>query len=266
MIINAYFTDGYYDWGKLFLDSFAYHNGQDYKMILNTKDLNKKQIDGLYKSYKNLEVKNEELDWDHLEKISGIKKSQLSKWKNITEKQKVNKTIRAWKLMIAGDDRIKTIRDLLYELPEGEHVAHFDIDTYVTGNMTDLFEFVKQNDFCTRLRIEKQIKRKGKVFRENRATLIYFQGYSINKKGKEFIDTWIKYIDKVNPANRQKGYGQTSCYYAILDMWKKYGKDGFRCNDTKKLQKWANANKGDKKGLVKRYREKFEQLKIKGKK
>jgi len=258
MIINAYFTDGFFDWAKLFIESFAFYNGYDYKMILHTKDLKNKQIKKLYDLYENLEVRNSKIDWKSLEKRSGLNAGELDKFKKTTENKKVNKNIRVWKLMIAGDDRVKTIYELLKELPEGEHVAHFDIDTFVTGDLSNLLEFVKKNDFCTKYRIEKQIRRKGKVFRPNRATLIYFMGFTVNERSKKFMETWIKYIDKVPPIERKKGYGQTSCYYAYLDMIKD---KNFKTGDIKHYKKWANSNKGDKKSLCERYRKKFEEIK-----
>lgn len=259
MIIHAYFTDGYFDWAKLFVESFAFHNDNNYKIILHSKDLKESQINELYKLYNNLEVRNEKINWDDLEKKSGISKKNLKQFKSKTEKEKVNQNIKVWKLMIAGDDRIKTIYNLLKETPENDHVAHFDIDTYITGNLEDLFNFVKENDFCTIYRIKKQIRKRGLV-RPHRATLINFMGFTVNKKSKKFMKTWINYIDKVHPAERTKGYGQTSCYYAYLDMIK--NKD-FKTGDIKKYRNWASAQKGGKNMLYEKYRKDFEERKNK---
>jgi len=260
MIINSYFTNGYFEWGKLFVESFAYHNGTDFQMILNTKDLNKKQINELKSLYPNLEVINEKLDWNMLAKKSGTSVKQLKDYKSVTEKQKVNVNNKVWKLMIAGDDRIKTVNKLLNTLPEGEYLAHFDIDTYVTGNLSELFDFVKVNDFCTKYRIKKQINRRGNVFKENGATLIYFMGFTVNDMSKEFMTRWIKHINKVPPIKRQKGYGQITCYYAYLEMIKN---PNFRTGDINPYKKWAFANKGSKTKLYEKFRNSFEKLKNK---
>ena len=251
MIINAYFTNGYLGWGRLFLESFAYHNGQEKKMILNTRNLTKKEINGLYPLYKNLEVRNTDFNFKQMAKRAGVSVQTLINYKRVVESNKVHKDNRVWKLMVAGDDRIKTIYGILNEMDEGDCLVHFDIDTYVQGNLDKLFEISRNNYFTSIFRIDKQIKRRGKVFRENRAILICVMGFTIGKYSKEFVKRWIHYIDKVPPVKRQKGYGQTSCYYAYKDMNKKYKDIKWgQVRGVKEAKRWMNANKGSKSQLL----------------
>jgi len=259
MIIHTYFTNGYFNWATLFIESFKHHHGEKYKMVIDAVDINDKQANKLKQLYNNIDIRVIKLNWNELQKKSGVNKNVLNRYKTTTENKKVNANNKVWKLMIAGDHRIKKINQLLLELPDGEHIAHFDIDTYVTGNMEELFDFVRKNDFCTRYRIEKQIKRKGRVFRENRATLIYFQGYTVNDRSKKFMERWIHYIDNKEPKKRNKGFGQSTCYWAYLDMKKD---KNFKTGDTKQYQKWGNANKGSKNSSYNKFRKSFEQIRI----
>lgn len=260
MIINCYFTDGYFDWGKLFVESYKYHNGEDKRMILFTKNLKGKQIKELESLYKNIEVRNENLSLDKIANKANISKKELIKFKNQTEKVKVNSNNKVWKLMIAGDNRIKNIYSLLKEIPENEHVLHFDVDMYITGKLDKIMEEVRKNDFTTRFRIKKQIERQEKVHKPNRATLIYIQGYTVNKKSLDFIQTWIKHIDKIEPSKRPKGYGQTTCYYAYLDMNKKYKDFKWGQIEGNLMSFYKSANKGSKSNNLRNFRKHFENL------
>lgn len=261
MIINAYLTDGYLDWGKIFVKSYTYHNGSDDKMILLTRNLNNKQIKSLYDLRKNIEIRNIDLDFKKLSKRAKVEKDKLLSYKKETEKVKVSGNNKVWKLMIAGDERIKAIYNLMKEMEEGDHLFHVDIDTYVLGKFDKLIEETKKNDFSTIFRINKQIRRRGKVFRENRATLICVMGFTINKYSKEFMKRWIHYIDKVPPIARKKGYGQTSCYYAVKDISKKYPNFKWGQFRDKKKRLWMNANKGSKSETLKSAIKHFKELK-----
>lgn len=260
MIINVYFTNGYIEWGKIFIKSYTYHNGTNDKMIVTTRNLNKKQIKILKGLRNNIEVRNKNLNLTKLAKKANIDVQKLRNYKNETEKVKVNQNNKVWKLMIAGDERIKSIYKLMCEMDEGKHLLHFDADTYIKNNVSKIKNIIKNNDFSTIFRIQKQIKRRGKVFREHRATLICVMGWTINKYSKEYMERWIHYIDKVPPKERKKGYGQTSSYYAYQDISKKY--PNFKWGQlagTRKL--WMNSQKGSKINILGKAQKHFENLK-----
>ena len=259
-IVNVYFTNGFLKWGKLFIESYTYYNGIDDKMVVFTRNLNKKQINGLYKLRDNIEIENKNLNLELLSEKAGIDKNKLVSYKRETEREKVSGENKVWKLMIAGDDRIKQIYELMNELNEGDHILHFDADTYIQRNVSNFWDELQRNDFSTIFRINKQIRRRGKVFRENRATLICVMGFTVNENSKRFMKSWIDYIDKVPPSKRSKGYGQTSCYYAWRDMnneIKDFRWGQFR---DKKRSTWMNANKGYKDQLLVKARKDFDEI------
>jgi len=218
-IINAYFTDGYIEWAKLFIKSYTYHNGEDDKMIICSRNLNSEQQVEIFGLRNNIEVRNINLDFNKLSKKAKVNKNQLLEFKKQVETVKVSGNNKVWKLMIAGDDRIKSIYNIMNnEIYEGSNLIHFDVDMYVTGKITKIIDIAENNDVSTIFRIEKQMRRRGKVFREHRAVLINIQTYKINERSRKFVKRWIKYIDDIPPIKRPKGYGQTSYYYAWKDL------------------------------------------------
>jgi hypothetical protein len=264
MIIHAYFTDGYYPWGEFFTRTLKHSNGEDNKLILSTRNLQERKIKNLKNIYKNIEVINKDLNYTKLARRAGINEGLLMSYKNQTEITKVSDSNKVWKLMIAAEDRMKEVRSIHNSLPEGECFLHLDIDTYIREPLDPLFELIRNNDFTTKFRIQKQMRRHGVLRFENKATLISVQGYTVNEKSKKFLDKWIEHLVKVPPPNRPKGFGQTSCYYAYLDMknelsWGDISGRGFLSSigGSDGVILWG-ANKGPKSGTLKRYKQNFE--------
>lgn len=257
MIIHSYFTNGFFDWSKLFIESFAYFNGTDHKIILDTRDLKENQVKELENLYPDIKIRNLKLNWDELEKISDTSKKELEDYKWKIENKKVNEDIKIWKLLISGDYRVKALNSLINELSEGENLVHFDIDTYIDGDLSKMFDFVKDHDFCVRFRTKRPPK---DVFKENKAVQNGVMGFTVNDKTREFMKKWISHIDNVPPLERHKGFGQTSCYYAYLNMCN--NKD-FKVGELYELKNWKDANKGYKNKSLIKYREIFENTKKK---
>lgn len=260
-IVNVYFTDGYIEWGKLFIESYTYHHGEDDKMIIDTRNLSNKQQREIFGLRNNVSVRNVDLNFKDMAKNAGVEEGRLIGFKREVEKEKVSMGNKVWKLMVAGDDRIKQIYKLINGLNEGDNILHFDADTYIQKNTEEFWKELKENDFSTIFRIDKQISRRGKVYRENRATLICAMGFTVNDRCKEFMRRWMYYIDKVSPPQRDKGYGQTSCYYAYKDMNKKYKDFKWGQFRDKRGKMWMNANKGHKDQLLKKAQENFRRIK-----
>jgi hypothetical protein len=208
MIIHSYLTDGFYAWAKIFLKSFKETNGVDLAIVLSTFNLNDKQVDELYKCYENLTVENSQYNIEEFSRISGVPTKTLLKYKDEIEKQCVNNKNKVWKLMVAGDKRVKTVRDIVSRNINGEYVLHFDIDMYFRRDLTNLFNLVDESDVAIITRMKSK---------ENRKLWITIQGYKPSEKSLMFLNRWIYYIDKLKPADRPLGYGQTSCYYAYRD-------------------------------------------------
>jgi ACT domain-containing protein len=256
MIIHSYFTEGYYPWAELFVKSLRKTNGDDLKVFLSSRNLSSHRKENITKLYPKLTLIDKKLKYGQMAKRVGIDKQTLLKYKNTVEKIHVDKESKVWKLMIAAEDRLKEILWVLKTYKEP--MLHVDIDTYVTKDISPILKVVESNDFTTRWRIEKQIKRDGYVKYENRATLISVQGYNASSKSKSFLDTWIDKLCKVPPHKRQTGFGQTSCYQAYC-IWKDKMSFGDVPPEFLSPQGFGKgilwgANKGFKKDTLKTYR------------
>lgn len=259
MIIHAYFTEGYFEWAKLFIKSLRKSNGDGLKVVLSSRNLDGKRHDELCKLYPNLVIINKELNYVEMAERARVDKKTILQYKKQVETKSVNKNNKVWKLMIAAEDRLKEIQTILntYDSP----ILHVDIDTYVKKDITPILETVINHDFTTRWRIEKQMRRFGSVKYENRATLISVQGYNGSPKSKAFLQTWIKHLCKVPPHERLTGFGQTSCYYAYLE-WK--DKMSFGDVPSSFLSPSGNgpgilwgANKGHKEDTLRKYKDDY---------
>lgn len=262
MIIHSYFTEGYLEWAKLFLSSLVWSNKHllnDISIILSSRNIGDIQINELKKIYPDITVLNRNLAYEQMAKRAKVSKEMLLEYKRRVETVKVDSESKVWKLMIAAEDRLKEIRNIL---GANKHpILHVDIDTYVTKDITPIMKTVKEHDFTTRWRIDKQIKRDGYVKYENRATLISVQGYGGNQNSIDFLDRWISHLCKVPASERPTGYGQTSCYRAYLDF-KNFMSFGDVPPEFLSPQGYGNgilwgANKGAKSDTLKVYQKHF---------
>jgi DNA-binding XRE family transcriptional regulator len=265
-ITHTYFTDGYFGWGKLFVESFIHFNDMhDNFLILSTRNLKQDKIDELKSLHEKIIVYNEDFKYGEMAKRVNVDKQTLLAWKRTVEKEKVNKECKSWKLMVAAEDRLKEIRKILNK-HKPKRLLHVDVDTYVRGSVTPIFDVIDQNVFTTRWRIEKQIKRDGYIKYENRATLISVQGYK-GLEAIEFLNKWIELLDEVNPADRVTGFGQTTCYRAYLQFqdrpsfkWGQVGPEFLAPQGFSDAILWGG-NKGHKGDTLKIYQKHFKENK-----
>lgn len=205
MIIHSYLTNGFFPWAKIFLESYRYHNGEDIKIILSTRYLTEDQVDELYSLYGNLQVKNGSFSIPSMAKKAGVSQAQLLEFKRQVEEEHVTMENRVWKLMVAADDRVKSVFNTMKHNMDEDYMFHSDIDMYVRAPLTELFDFIKQHDISIKLRLKSKL---------NRKTMIGIQGYKISNTTLLFLKDWITQVEKISPKNRPLGYGQTACYYA----------------------------------------------------
>lgn len=212
MLIHSYLTDGFYEWAKLFIDSFKYHHGESYILVLTGRNLDEDQINELRSRYRNIIVENKEIDFKSLSKRTGVTKKELKNAKYEIENDRI-KTRHGtlWKQFISVEDRYRnSIIDILNRF-NPSYMLHMDIDTYFRGKIDELFKIIKQNDVSIRFRLDR--------VREDRKVLGNIIGFNnTTNKSIQFLNTWIDYIDKFYLLDKPKGYGQTSFYYAYLDM------------------------------------------------
>ena len=212
MIIHAYLTTGFYPWAKLFLESYKYHNGEETTVILSTRGLDKQQVAELKSLYKNVVVKNDNFNIADMARKAKMSPKQLLRLKKQVEEKHVTEKNKVWKLMVAADDRVKSVLDVMKEYTHEDYMLHFDIDMYFRDNLKELIKFIKSHDISIRLRLQSKL---------NRKTMIGIQGYKINKTTMQFVSKWISYVEKVPPHQRPMGYGQSACFYAYRDFKRK---------------------------------------------
>lgn len=253
MIIHSYFTDGMYENAQLFLDSFKWHNGEDIKIILDSRDINEKQIKNLKKRYGNLEIRNKSININKVAEKAGISVNDIKKFKKEIETDSVSKNNKVWKLYISVEERY---RDAVYSVFSDykdieDYLFHMDIDFYFRKNIQDIMEFIKEHDISIRFR-KKAIEKK----RYNRCVLGNMIGLKLSDDVENFLKTWHKKINAVPLSDKQKGFGQASFYYAYLDHrnkldWGDIPPNLIPKNKAPNAYIWSSNRGGNKKNLKK---------------
>ena len=209
MIIHSYLTSGFFPWAKLFLESYKYHNGSETTIILSTRNLPGENVEKLESLYENLIVQNSNFNMHEMAKKAQMPVRKLVQLKKQVEEKHVTEKNKVWKLMIAADDRVKSVLDVIKEYRTQDYMLHFDIDMYFRNDLKDLIAFMRKHDISIRLRLQSKL---------NRKTMIGIQGYKINKTTIAFLKKWISYVESIPPHRRPLGYGQSACYYAYRDF------------------------------------------------
>jgi len=209
LIIHSYLTDGFYGWAELFVKSFRFHHGNDYKIFLTTRNLNKKQIENL-ESFPNIHISNEKLNIRDIANRAKMNVEDILKLKHKIENDAVTEKSFIWKQAISVEDRYKrSIIEVMYAFPQEDYLVHFDIDMYFRDNLFDLFKTIKDNDITIKFRLNSKI---------NRKVMGGLIGFKISEKTIRFMKKWINYIDEKPLHKKPIGYGQTSFYLAYLFM------------------------------------------------
>lgn len=256
MIIHSFLTDGFFDWGCLFLESFKKYHGENIKIILDTRDLDKKQVNHLKSIYSNVDINNKDINMKRLVSETGKDEGTLRAFKHKIENNSVTTQNKVWKLFISVEERYRdSIWRVFKEYKDIEDfLLHMDIDIYFRHHIQEVFDFVKQHDISIRFR--KKAISKGN---ENRCVLGNFITFKLNDKSEEFLKTWHKIINGIPLKKKPKGFGQTS-------FWRAYQqhKDNLIWGDlpphlkvrgnNKNALMWS-ANKGSKNKILKLCRE-----------
>ena len=225
MLIHSFLTNGkpMFDFAKLFLQSFKYHNGDRYKIVFTGKDLSSHQIKTLKDIYPNLDIWNEHIDYEELSITTGYPIYKLHKIKERVENRKngINRNDDLmWKQFISVDERYKkSIIDTVNRYEEFyQHVLHLDIDTCFFRDIEPIKKIVKNHDISFKWRYGGDKKKdKGAI---NKKIIGYCIGITINENSKQYIHRWINYINKVPLMKRQNGYGQSILFLAYKDLKK----------------------------------------------
>lgn len=242
MIIHSFLTDGFLDWNLLFLRSLKYHCKEKYKVILDSRNLSKEQIERIKKTYSNVKIKNKKINFKELSKRSGLSIQQLKNEKENIEhgKSKVEKKSIIWKQYLAVEQRYRnSIVETIKENMNEDLIAHFDSDTFFRNSPEPIFDIFRKHDISTifRERFWASNDKKWKV------TFGCLMGFKINEKIFTFFDNWIKQIDKFSLVDKPLGYGQTSFYLAYLET-----KDLYTWGNVP--EKWVDKKTENKKAII----------------
>ncbi len=228
MIIHTYFTDGYIGWAKLFINSFKHHHGEKHRLVIDTRNLTDAQIDMIRGMYKNVEIRNKEIDMDDFCKQSGLSMDVALREKRRTEQEEQLRTREniMWKLYIAAQDRFRNaIPNIIKEYmgkKDANFLYHFDIDTFFRKPINPFIQITRNNDISSIIRVSNFKKFKNKPNKHFKMILACFIGVKFDPKVLAFFDTWKKYLDDIPLKDKPLGYGQSSMYYAYLDHVKNF--------------------------------------------
>lgn len=212
--VHTYLTDGFFEMTQVFLDSYE-ASGNPFPVAVDARGLSDEQELALCTHPSVWVVNSKPYDWADLERKTGTELSLLRRHKHQIEHIYVTPASRVWKLLFAGDDRVKAIRELLfcperYQLfggmrPSG--LLHFDADTLFRGDISDLQELLSEFEIGLKLRPSiKPIKAR---------ITIDCVAIKPTPNARRFLDDWINIIDSVPPAQRPVGFGQSSCWQAF---------------------------------------------------
>jgi len=165
-------------------------------------------------------INNTPIDMGYWAQRLGITVKILKQYKHECESRFVSQRNKAWKLLTAGDDRIRALQDILFEpsqivKPEWtnlnfNYIAHFDIDTLFRESLGLIVpDMMKEADIWLKLRPNHNIV-KARITIDCifvRATDGVFK----------FFQHWRNRINHVEPKERPVGFGQSSCWRAFED-------------------------------------------------
>lgn len=211
MLIHTYFTDGYYQFGKIFIKSFKKLHGETNRLVVTTRDLSEIQITELKTIYSNIIILNKKINMKRISKLAKKDVKTLLKYKRDTELGRLSKKNIVWKQYISVEDRYRDSILEAIQYAEGEKfMMHIDADSYIEKNLEPIFDVIMKNDISLLFRLHKA--------QLNRKIFGCLSGYKLGEKTFEFLECWKKYIDKIPLYNKPVGYGQKTCYLAYKEL------------------------------------------------
>jgi hypothetical protein len=191
-MIYSYLTPKYYDNAVLFLKSFKKFNGENEKIYLKTINIINEQIVNLLSLYSNLYI-----DFDF-----STFKLKFSKQEESKCFEGLKNTV--WMNYVADDHRIQEFKKAIHQISNEFYYVFADIDLLFRGNILD---FIKG---CKKITV-----RNRKVKQDFGKFAIGFIVFP--KNTIEFVDTWLKEIQKTPLKKRQQAHGQLAFYKVIED-------------------------------------------------
>lgn len=223
-IVHTYLTNGFVEMAKVFLKSLYFvHKKTPIFVWLDTRGCNENDIRGLKQCYPDsmLYINNMQLPLEEWSKKAGLSVDLMKKYKNECEQIYINKDNKVWKLMTAGDDRVKRLYDILWpseeflgkhgHIPNFNYIAHFDIDTLFRKRFSEVIKYMMRN-----IDIWLKLRPNSKVVKARITIDCIF--VKPTKNIQDFFNKWIYHIDRVSPIERPVGWGQASCWHAFEEF------------------------------------------------
>jgi hypothetical protein len=234
-MIAIYLTEAYLRWGLLFLRSLRLTNGIEIPVVLNTRGLNRYQVNELKDSYgPKLKIINKPMNMEALSKKHNIPMPMLEKSRASCEGQKDDgNTHRLWMNLTADGDRITSFKEVVHTYKEQPCFLHMDIDLLFRGDISPIFDLGSVHDVGLIFRKGSRrddgsrapINQVPTSAKKNIDSIISIACVCIrnNENGLRFMDKWASYIEGKTPMINRNVYkwGQ----YAIWEAYKEYKED-----------------------------------------
>jgi len=272
MLIHSYLTNGFFEMAKVFLRSLLVAQGDNAPYVwLDTRGLTVDECAELQGYYAKgmLYISNRPIRMKEWAQRANIPVKRLSRFKRECENEYVTQANRVWKLMTAGDDRVQALYDIVWGMAEKsdgpdwtqqpKFVAHFDIDTLFRKPLTELPAMMKEANIWLKLR-----PNHSTVKARITIDMILLNGAD---DVRLFFDKWRYQINRVPPAERPVGFGQSSCWNAFKGVKKnlkyktlplEYGLPGRNHPDD--IVWTGNVHKLDKSDCVKLFKKELENV------
>jgi len=209
MLVHTYLTNGFKKNAEVFLESLYYIHKDDPPYVwMDTRGFSYDDVVDLMSYYKKgkITVNSLPLPMNKWARKAGLPVELMEKYKNECEQVYINENNKVWKLMTAGDDRVKRLYDVLWS-KKFENIAHFDIDTLFRKPIVKtVSNLMRQADIWMKFRLSHNIV-KARITID---CILVKPDESL----KPFFDKWIYHIDRINPIERPVGWGQASCWHA----------------------------------------------------
>jgi len=196
---------------KVFVESFShFHKIDKVPLIIDAVDITDSMRDDLHDRYPHLSTRLRPLALKHKAQKYNIPLKRLQKWKDAVEHGFVTQQNRAWKLMIAGEDRVCTVNQIVRDLLDDPNtiIMHFDIDTLFRSNLRPIEEEMIGYDVGLKLR--------PNIEPVKARITIDVMALRPTPFVEMWLTEWIQISQSLHPLERPIGYGQISCWEAFL--------------------------------------------------
>lgn len=208
MIFHVTFTDGYFKYAELFLQSLRRVHGTEFKVVLTTTDLSADQMEQLVSIYDNLVIHNKPFNYGPICKALNRTEERIKKIKSLVEHDHARhwKYLRTrWKMHVAAENRVKIDIPFVMEQYKSEDlIVHFDVDMCIMKPLDPLFKIMSQHDFTVMYRPSRKL--------DWQRIWMCVMGIKTNGRASFFMKQWGYELDKIPLEDKPFAYGQTSCY------------------------------------------------------